>query len=300
MKKILVLLSTYNGEKYLEEQLNSIFCQNGVDVYIYVRDDGSNDGTHSILERYSQSKKIKWYTGANLKPAFSFIDLIFTAPDIFDYYAFCDQDDVWLPNKLLNAVEKLSENNDEIPALYNCLIDTVDSELNKISEIYHKNFENNTLYELLNLGVPGCSYVFNKALFNVARKNKPKVVCMHDAWIAYLNFAVGGIFISDERCGILYRQHNNNTVGASKRSLRQGFYDIFFDSNIKKSDTIREIISQHANEINEVRKKEMNLIANYRKSLRNKLFLLFTRYYGNGYTKKSFLKIKLCILFNNF
>ena len=76
MKKVLVLLSTYNGEKYLKEQIDSVLAQKNTDVSILVRDDGSTDKTLEILEKYKKDGKLEWYTGKNLKPAKSFLNLV--------------------------------------------------------------------------------------------------------------------------------------------------------------------------------------------------------------------------------
>ena len=111
MDKVVVLLSTYNGEKFLEEQLRSLQGQIGVDVTVLVRDDGSTDNTHAILDEWSKNGFLSWYTGPNLGPAKSFLDLLCNAPDA-DYYAFCDQDDVWHKDKVktflceINATKK--------------------------------------------------------------------------------------------------------------------------------------------------------------------------------------------------
>ncbi len=96
MDSIVVLMSTYNGEKYIREQLDSIFNQEGIDVKVVVRDDGSKDTTHAILDEYKKTHELVWYTGENLKSARSFMDLIYQAPES-DYYAFADQDDYWDP-----------------------------------------------------------------------------------------------------------------------------------------------------------------------------------------------------------
>ena len=91
MKKVQVLLSTYNGEKYLKEQLDSIIAQKGVDVHILARDDGSKDDTIKILEGYENIDIIK---GSNIGVCKSFFELINKSGE-YDYYSFADQDDVW-------------------------------------------------------------------------------------------------------------------------------------------------------------------------------------------------------------
>ena len=87
MEKVVVLMSTYNGEKYLEEQIKSIINQKDVQVDLFVRDDGSNDTTLEILSKYEKKNILKLYTGQNLKSAYSFMDLIMNAPNS-EYYAF--------------------------------------------------------------------------------------------------------------------------------------------------------------------------------------------------------------------
>ena len=104
MKKVCVLMSTYNGEKYLKEQIDSILKQKGVKVNLLVRDDGSTDNTLSLLEEYKKKGLLDYCCGSNMKPARSFMELLSIAPDS-DYYAFSDQDDYWEHDKLFNAVK---------------------------------------------------------------------------------------------------------------------------------------------------------------------------------------------------
>ena len=91
--KICILLSAYNGEKYIEEQLESLVGQQEVAADILVRDDGSSDKTHEILDKWQNKGLLKWYKGENLGFAKSFMDLVQRAGD-YEYYAFCDQDDI--------------------------------------------------------------------------------------------------------------------------------------------------------------------------------------------------------------
>ena len=97
--KVLVLMSTYNGEKYLREQIDSILGQRGVEVSLLVRDDGSTDATLTTLDEYKESGRLDYYCGNNLGPARSFMHLLQNAP-ASDFYAFSDQDDKWMDDKL--------------------------------------------------------------------------------------------------------------------------------------------------------------------------------------------------------
>ena len=116
MKKVLVLMSTYNGQMYLKEQLVSIYAQKGVDCTLLVRDDGSSDCTKQILAEEEKNGNLRWYEGRNVGPARSFWDLLLNAPKC-EWYAFSDQDDVWHEDKLKAALEQFGNCVDR-PALY--------------------------------------------------------------------------------------------------------------------------------------------------------------------------------------
>ena len=109
MKTVYVMLSSYNGEKYIAEQIDSILHQTGVSVTLAIRDDGSSDGTGEILRRYaSENENVKVAFGENVGYAKSFFELIKTSPEGFDYYALSDQDDVWTEDKLKSTCVWLS------------------------------------------------------------------------------------------------------------------------------------------------------------------------------------------------
>ena len=128
-KEICVLLSTYNGEKYLREQLDSLVCQENVELKILIRDDGSKDSTLQILKEYSKKDaRITYFVGNNVGPAQSFFDLIIKSPDA-DYYAFCDQDDVWDKDKLEIAVGFLEKEDNSKPNMYYSNLRIVDQNL---------------------------------------------------------------------------------------------------------------------------------------------------------------------------
>ena len=101
-------MSTYNGERYLREQIDSILQQIDVEIELIIRDDGSNDGTVQIIEEYaSKYPCISYYCGDNVGVGKSFMELLKNAPTA-DYYAFSDQDDVWLKDKLIRAVKAIT------------------------------------------------------------------------------------------------------------------------------------------------------------------------------------------------
>ena len=110
MEKVQILMSTYYGEKYLREQLDSIIKQTYPLINILIRDDGSSDGTLSILKEYAgKYDHVTYYEGENIGVIQSFLQLLKESDANVNYYAFADQDDVWLPEKIVRAVEKLEE-----------------------------------------------------------------------------------------------------------------------------------------------------------------------------------------------
>ena len=112
-RKVTILMSTYNGEDFLEEQLQSLLSQQDVETHILVRDDGSTDRTRDILDHWQDAGKLTWYGGDNLGWAMSFMHLLIHAQPDADYYAFCDQDDIWLPDKLSRAVSMIEQQEQE-------------------------------------------------------------------------------------------------------------------------------------------------------------------------------------------
>lgn len=203
-----VLMSTYNGEHFLKEQINSILAQQGVDVKLTVRDDGSSDETTSILGEYG--KKINWYVGKNLGPARSFMELLEKAEEA-DFYAFADQDDYWMANKLKVAADMMFAD-EKVPALYFSRTQLTDAFLNP-TDIVQTNplltFGESLVYEF----IPGCTMVMNRRMHDIVIKYRPDYIPMHDVWIYSVAQAVGAKIYFDKTPHILYRQHGNNTIG---------------------------------------------------------------------------------------
>lgn len=216
MKKILVIMATYNGEKYLSEQLASILSQKDVLVKILIRDDGSKDKTQNILDAYQNSGKIQWYTGEHLNVARGYYDLMRMASDFeVDYIAFADQDDVWDLDKLYIATQYLNDVDEEIPALYYCGQRLVDKELGFIAN-HELNAKRSLITRFVLSDFAGCTGVFNKALLKAVLEYEPEYILMHDTWILKVCLCLGGKVFVDTKPHMDYRQHGGNTVGLGR------------------------------------------------------------------------------------
>lgn len=212
--KTAVLMSTYNGERFLQQQIESILNQVcSCQVDLWVRDDGSTDHTCDILEKYAAAGKLKWYTGQNLKPAKSFLDLIHHCPG-YDYYAFADQDDDWYPDKLQNGINQL--NGITGPAISCGNARLVDSMLNPLGRNVYRHLPHLDFYSVTcSGGILGCTMVFNAALARLIQETSaPKDLLMHDYYLCTVCTLHDGLIVYTADVCMDYRQHGNNVVGS--------------------------------------------------------------------------------------
>ena len=275
-EKVQVLMSTYNGTRFLPEQLSSVYSQEGVSVALLVRDDSSTDGTCALLEKEKAAGRLEWYNGGNLGPALSFWDTLHKAPDA-DYYAFCDQDDVWDSDKLKVAVEQLRAS-EGTPALYFCQTRLVDEALVEIPSVRIDpllTYGESLVYHF----VTGCTMVFNDAMRRELLCYTPSYMRMHDIWIYSVAQAVGAKIYFDSTPHMSYRQHGSNVVGLknSKRFVWRNRFE-----RIKRNEHIRSIMAQellrgYGSKMQPEHKALTMLAANYRSSLSSWMKLLFSK-----------------------
>jgi glycosyltransferase involved in cell wall biosynthesis len=226
---IAILLSTYNGEKYLRQQLDSLFSQTFSDFVLYVRDDGSSDTTMDILLEYESKYPniviFRDVESSNKGACMSFMWLLEKVEA--DYYMFCDQDDVWFPTKVqltfdtIRSEECRSEN---VAVLVHSDLVVTNSTLNIISKSLWENDKTNPLiitrkYLRLVNYITGCTMLFNRKARDLAIKDT-KYILMHDFWISICVDSSNGVIISLPIPTIYYRQHGNNVVGASDKKYR--------------------------------------------------------------------------------
>lgn len=292
--RLIVLMSTYNGGKYIREQLNSLLKQTLMPDLIWIRDDGSRDDTLAILEEYaSEYPFIRYYNGKNKGPAKSFWELIGNCEEA-DYYALCDQDDVWFEDKLETAVKTLQEENSkEIPLLYCSKYILTDKELNPIdsnvSSLYNfSDFPHALLYHT----APGCTFVFNDAARKkILEYDIEKEYCIiHDA-IIHKIVTMFGKMILDQHPRMYYRQHGDNQIGmkANVISVFLGRVNRFINGKIRnyRSNTAKSLLNVYGSEISEDKKDLLNIVANYMsdKELKKKLMTddCFRSHTGNDF-----------------
>ena len=219
--RVTVLLSTWQGERYLPELLSSLAAQTWPRLRIRVRDDGSTDGTVPLLHEFASGREaVEVVEGENLGVVGSFHELLGggegNAED--ELYAFCDQDDVWLPDKIERAVRRILRTPDPASTLYCGRLIYTDAALREIGRSRvpsHLGFRNAVVE---NIAV-GCTVVFGERIRRLLRRGRPGDMMMHDWW-AYLAASAFGTVVYDEEPRILYRQHGENLAGWEGRARK--------------------------------------------------------------------------------
>ena len=263
-----IVLATFNGEKYLEQQLNSLIMQTHQNWKLLISDDGSSDLTLTILHYFSSlDSRIAIVNTirqggvvANFTKALSFVTS--------DYVLFCDQDDVWSDNKINLMLKNIFEEESKLGKLTPILgfsdATLVNHDLSIICPSFYGAHNLNPLNNLdgrfliWRSSVYGCTVIFNKALYEMAMP-MPYSVPMHDQWFALVASFTGRVFYMPIQL-TLYRQHVSNVIGARPKGAFKWLLAIFENfRNIKKdiSFSIKQIRS-----LNSIRFREDNTLKN--------------------------------------
>ena len=310
MEKVDILLATYNGEKYLREQIDSILNQTHTEFRLLISDDGSTDGTREILKEYKEKDaRIDVFFQENNLGVVKNFEFLLEKVEA-KYYMFSDQDDIWKETKIEKSLNKIEEGFDLV---YSDL-EVVDENLNvtyssywKLKGIYNKikkynNFE--SLY--LNNFITGCTMISKKELINsfMPLPNTSKFV-LHDYWISLIISQNGKIAYIEEPL-IKYRQHKNNKVGSKKKTdelksideirslfiqVKKEHFSVFIENENKfKSEEIRKL-NKKALEYYEMLETKKNI--NFKGW---GLFIRLYKYEGLSYSLQNFAILNLPVL----
>lgn len=266
---VAIVMGTYNGARFLEEQLASIVSQTYADWHLLIRDDGSTDETPTLLERAAATDsriEVVHDTQGNLGPALNFSALCEIAKARgFAYLFFADQDDVWNSDKIARSLAALQAEEERagsnLPLLVHSDLVVVDEHRRLIADslMRYKHIHHVVTDPLRTLlvqnFVTGCSAACNRALLDVAAP-VPPVAIMHDYWFALCAAAFGRLlYVSSSTAE--YRQHSGNQLGAKRRTLiptpsrgrylrawREGV--AWFERRIGQAHALSEVSTRHA------------------------------------------------------
>ena len=287
MESVSVLMSTFNGELYLKEQLESVLHQKDIDLKIFIRDDGSTDKTLKIIREYQEKyDNIFLFPGENIGYKKSFMNLIELSNNSSHYYAFCDQDDYWYDNKLINAINMLKENKKlNKYELYFSSLEIVDSNLNKIG---FKSYSEDSLLlgtVLSRFNISGCTMVFNQNIIDklISSGLIKYSIGGHDAWLYKICVCLDAKICFDEQSYIKYRQHGNNVTGINQGfigRLKKELKIIKRNKNYNYTTAqilLENLSSKSNNNLNDENKKILEKIVNYKKNIFHYFNLIFDK-----------------------
>ena len=214
-----ILLSTYNGERFLEAQIESFLLQDCFDqCKILIRDDGSTDGTRAILKQYEQMPGFRIEYGENLGITESYAWLLRNSDADCTYFAFSDQDDVWLPEKLSVAMERLKNIPEGKPGMFASVSRIVDANLDAIGNSVFPSKGVSYYNAMIQNVLPGHTQVINRALLELGSARGYSDVHVLDWWYYLVASAVGVVEFHPQYT-VLHRQHENNAVGMKENPL---------------------------------------------------------------------------------
>lgn len=307
--KIHILLSTYNGERYLTEQLNSILKQNYQNFVLYIRDDGSTDRTLLLLEDYIKahpeaSGKIQLLpnpSSQNLGYMGSFWQLLDCCGGA-DYYAFCDQDDIWLPNKLEAGIAMLEKETAKLPLLYFSNYNYCDEQLHLLhpapAPVLPITFRDVLFYT----PAFGFSIIINESLRQLALKTSDRTQLPHDGWVQKIAAAFGKV-LYDSQCTALYRRHSAAVTSSNARLFSAISYwirhDIFGASMKETHFVLNRFYQEYGNLMEESDRSLLDLYTGNTLSF----FRWFRRFSYKKRLRPSIggdLALRICFLLNTY
>lgn len=301
MSTVAIVMATYNGERYIGEQIDSILSSTYQNFELFIYDDGSKDNTISILKdyEYRNPEKIHVFLNErNLGVNTNFLQAFSWTTS--DYIMLCDQDDVWKPNKIGITLKRMrhmeAQTGKQIPLAVFTDASIVDKNLN---ELYSSFFASNHLnpkktdiaHLLMENKLIGCTVMVNASLRNVLNSNRlPQKAKLHDWWIALIAASFGKIGYVNE-CTLFYRQHENNVVGGA------GFLSYFKNriSSLQLQKDAILILERQAEEFVEI---YGNILEDEKKTvIKNFAELQYTGFINkriiilkNGYLKSGFIR----------
>jgi len=272
--KIAVLMSTYNGGRYLAKQLDSLAAQTvSGDMTLYVRDDGSSDDTLSILENYKDRLPIRFLRGKNSGPAMSFWKLLMNEKIEADYYAFCDQDDIWDPDKIERGIRSIESGY----VLYACNSRVID-ENDKVTRDFR--VPESPVIEMPRLFISGvtqgCSMIFGNQLRQALIEKKITCIPMHDIIVMLYALTIGKVQWEQD-AHFSYRMHSGNVVAKANKSgirkLMTTYQNWKNSSRHSMADVARELLENTPDLSGDTREFLENM-KGYKTSIRKKTALI--------------------------
>lgn len=277
-KKVLILMSTFNGGQNIIRQVNSILEQENVDIYINIRDDGSDEDTIKVLQKLMQNNcdRIKCIYGKNLGWKRSFMELIYSATLDFDYFGFSDQDDLWMADKIYSCIRLMENDSCCEVKLAHCNSLSVDKKLRKRKEqeiripcpsSYKTAFA--TEY------FQGCGMIWNSQAMRLICSYRPHNVNLaHDYWVGLICYLFGKIYFCKEPKFYHIRYDNNSSEDGNVKMGRCKRLKLFLQGKNVYMNPVEDL----NNGFKELLKHDevcfINRVISYRNCIKDRILLL--------------------------
>ncbi len=280
MSTVAIVMTTYNGEKYVGEQINSILNSTYQDFELFIYDDGSKDNTVSILRGFESENPSKVHViqnEVNLGVNRNFLEAF--SKTTMDYVMFCDQDDVWNSNKIAMTLKRMRHMEGQAGKV-------ADQNLNVLYRSFfcsnHLNPRKTDLAHLLMENkLIGCTVMVNAALRKVFQSNCiPEKAKFHDWWIALIAASLGRICFINEST-MLYRQHGSNVVGGAD-------FFTYFKNRISTIKKQKESVIALENQADEF----LSLYGNLLSQEKREIMICFSNLNKNSFLARRCLIIK--------
>lgn len=304
--ELLIILATYNGEKYLKSQIDSIFENTYKDFKLFIVDDNSSDNTREILLTYKKVYPEKIYlkfNEINLGVKRNFMFSLLENLDKYEYFMFCDQDDIWKVDKISLSIKKIKEIEDRkknLPILIHTDLELIDSKgtlLNK--SMYKKNnfkYINSLSKLLVENKVTGNTILINSKLayiscYNI--ENRVSDIFMHDYYLALIAKSFETLYFIDKPL-VLYRQHGNNILGASSKFKNKNEIKNNYKYLVTQANVVKEVLEYYKVNYNlyktlNVVEDNINLIKMFIRMSKSNIFMRIYYLFKYKFYKSKFL-----------
>lgn len=293
---VITLMKTYNGSKYIGEQIESIMAQKHVNVLLYISDDGSTDDTvEKIVDfqrKYDNIFLVKNHQGEG--PAQGYLNLvkyIVNEVDLSNYYvAYADQDDLWYQEKLITAVSNLKEKQADL------FLSTYDVLRDGQKHVRNMGFDVPISIErvLAYWSPSGNVFVFTQSLATVLAKTNPKIIRMHDFWTLLIAVSGGFGIAALDKPLLMYRLHENNTVGLNKIGVAyfKNLYGSMKNDRNIRSLQATELLNQKDLLISDAKvSRTLKMFSQYRNSLMQRIALSRLKILGMNHVQRVLFKV---------
>ena len=311
--RVLVMMATFNGERYLNEQIDSILGQEGVLTTLHICDDCSADATMEICERYSSAhENVRVSQNPhNLGYTQNFMQMIYKSDSCgFEYYAFADQDDIWDSDKLLLAVRKIAaierERGVATPVLYYSDAINFDDEHEWSEVARYAPCEDHPDTLLVRNWILGCTMVFNRGLFKLLAQYRPESFPrIHDAWVHCVARYCGEVVADFDHAPIRHRITGKNAIGAPKdhasslKAVFQGAAALLRRPEATPTACAHMLVRHYAGAMTNRTQEKLEAFVNYRRSFVSRLRFA-RRFDFYQPTRQGRMLVRLCFLLGRY